>query len=92
MTERVAANMGNAIFVAAYLIMAVFLTLERLLDSLAAIFSAEQGSIADALRAGAYFFVLAVQIMAIVFTQSRGPWLAACLPGCTSSPCWACCC
>ena len=72
--ERVAANMGNSIFVAAYLIMAVFLTLERLLDSLAAIFSTEQGSIADSLRAGAYFFILAVQIMAIVFTQSRGPW------------------
>ena len=72
--ERVAANMGNSIFVAAYLIMAVFLTLERLLDSLAAIFSMEQGSIADSLRAGAYFFVLAVQILAIIFTQSRGPW------------------
>jgi tetratricopeptide (TPR) repeat protein len=72
--ERVAANMGNSIFVAAYLIMAVFLTLERLLDSLAAIFNTEQGSIADSLRAGAYFFILAVQIIAIVFTQSRGPW------------------
>ena len=72
--ERVAANMGNSIFVAAYLIMAVFLTLERLLDSLAAISSAEQGGIADSLRAGAYLFILAVQMMAIVFTQSRGPW------------------
>ena len=74
MVERVAANMGNSIFVAAYLIMAVFLTLERLLDSLAAIFSTEHGSIADSLRAGAYFFILAVQVLAIVFTQSRGPW------------------
>ena len=72
--ERVAANMGNSIFVAAYLIMAVFLTLERLLDSLAALFSTEQGSIADSLRAGAYFFILAVQLIAILFTQSRGPW------------------
>lgn len=73
--DRVAANMGNAIFVAAYLIMAVFLTLERLLDSLTALFSVEQGSIADALRAGVYSFVLVVQFIAIVFTQSRGPWL-----------------
>ena len=72
--ERVAANMGNSIFVAAYLIMAIFLTLERLLDSLAAIFNAEQGDIGDSLRAGAYFFILAVQILAIIFTQSRGPW------------------
>ena len=72
--ERVAANMGNSIFVAAYLIMAFFVTLERLLDSLAAIFNSEQGGIADSLRAAAYFFILAVQLLAIVFTQSRGPW------------------
>lgn len=73
--DRVAANMGNAIFVAAYLIMAVFVTLERLLDSLAAMLNTERGTTADALRAGAYLFVLAVQLIAIVFTQSRGPWL-----------------
>ena len=72
--ERVAANMGNSIFVAAYLIMAIFLTLERLLDSLAAILSTEESSITESLRAGAYFFILAVQIIAIIFTQSRGPW------------------
>lgn len=73
--ERVAANMGNAIFVAAYLIMALFLTLERLLDSLASLLNEEKGSTADALRAGAYLFILAVQGIAIIFTQSRGPWL-----------------
>ena len=73
--ERVAANMGNAIFVAAYLIMAVFLTLERLLDSVAALLRAEKGGLGDALRPGAYLFVLIVQLVAIVFTQSRGPQL-----------------
>ncbi len=73
--ERVAANMGNAIFVAAYLIMAFFLTLERLLDSLISLLDAERGTIGDALRAGSYLFVLAVQAIAIVYTQSRGPWL-----------------
>ncbi|MBM4460720.1 MAG: hypothetical protein FJ011_23670, partial [Chloroflexi bacterium] len=73
--ERVAANMGNAIFVAAYLIMAVFLTFERLVDSVAALLSVERGGMADALRAGGYLFVLAVQLVCIVFTQSRGPWL-----------------
>ena len=51
--ERVAANMGNAIFVAAYLIMALFLTLERLLDSLASLLNEERGTTADALRATA---------------------------------------
>ncbi len=73
--ERVAANMGNAIFVAAYLIIALFLTLERLMDSVASLLSEEKGTTADALRAGGYLFILAVQTVAIVFTQSRGPWL-----------------
>lgn len=73
--ERVAANMGNAIFVAAYLIMAFFLTLERLLDSLATLLDAERGTLGEALRTGSYLFVLAVQAIAIVYTQSRGPWL-----------------
>ncbi|MGC8781548.1 MAG: O-antigen ligase family protein, partial [Anaerolineae bacterium] len=73
--ERVAANMGNAIFVAAYLIIALFLTLERLIDSVASLLSEEKGTTADALRAGAYLFILVVQLIAIIFTQSRGPWL-----------------
>lgn len=71
--ERVAANMGNAIFVAAYLIIAVFLTLERLLDSISALFNAQNSSLADVLRTAAYLFILAIQLIAIVFTQSRGP-------------------
>jgi tetratricopeptide (TPR) repeat protein len=74
-TQRVAANMGNSIFVAAYLIMALFLTLERLVDSIAAVVNAEHGTMADALRAAGYLFVIAVQLIAIVFTQSRGPQL-----------------
>jgi len=73
--ERVAANMGNSIFVAAYLIMAVFLTLERLLSSLVELLRAESSGFGDALRAGAYLFVLIVQLIAIVYTQSRGPQL-----------------
>ncbi|MCX7671784.1 MAG: O-antigen ligase family protein, partial [Anaerolineae bacterium] len=73
--ERVAANMGNAIFVAAYLIIAWFLTLERLIASAASLLSEEKGTTADALRAGAYLFILIVQAIAIIFTQSRGPWL-----------------
>ncbi len=73
--ERVAANMGNAIFVAAYLIIALFLTVERLVDSIAALLNEQKGTTADALRAGAYLFVLTVQGIAIVFSQSRGPLL-----------------
>ncbi len=73
--ERVAANMGNAIFVAAYLIMAVFLTLERLLNSLTAMLSTDRGGLSDSLRAGGYLFILVVQLIAIIYTQSRGPWM-----------------
>ncbi len=75
MRDRVAGNMGNAIFIAAYLIMAVFLTLERLFDSVAKLMRSQDSGLGDALRAGAYLFVLVVQFAAIVFTQSRGPQL-----------------
>lgn len=73
--ERVAANMGNSIFVAAYLIMAFFLTLDRLFRSFARLIRSDESSAAGALSAGAYLFVLGVQLTAIVFTQSRGPQL-----------------
>ena len=42
---RVASNMGNAIFVAAYLIMAFFLTLERLARSFIILLDEERGRI-----------------------------------------------
>lgn len=74
-TERVASNMGNAIFVAAYLIMAVPLTLERLIHATQRMLLDKDGSTTDALTAGTLLFVLVIQLVAIVFTQSRGPWL-----------------
>ncbi|MDW8269849.1 MAG: O-antigen ligase family protein, partial [Anaerolineae bacterium] len=74
-TTRVAANLGNAIFIAAYLIMAVPLTLARLIEALRRLLAAADGTVADALTAGTLLFVLTVQLAAIVFSQSRGPWL-----------------
>jgi tetratricopeptide (TPR) repeat protein len=74
-TKRVAANMGNSIFLAAYLIMAVPLTLERLMQAIRTMLLDEQGSMTDALAAGALFFILVIQGLAILFTQSRGPWI-----------------
>lgn len=73
--ERVAGNMGNAIFIAAYLIIAFFITLERTLRSMGRLLAAPNGEVADALLVGSYVFVLVVQSIAIIFTQSRGPWL-----------------
>lgn len=80
-TTRVASNAGNAIFLAAYLIMAFFVTLERVYSSFAYLLGYKPPSHADsqdiptALAGGAYLFVLMVQVLAIFWTQSRGPWL-----------------
>ena len=72
--ERVTANMGNAIFLPAYLILIVPLTIERLAAATRRMLS-DAGNTTDALAAGALLFVLVVQLLAILFTQSRGPWL-----------------
>ena len=72
-TRRIASNMGNAIFVAAYLIMAVFPTLARIVDAFRSILTDEETSTADVFRAAAYIFIFLVQIIAIWYTQSRGP-------------------
>ncbi len=84
---RVSGNAGNAIFLSAYLIMAFFLTLERIYSSFAFLLSNEDGEddevearrrgfdIPSALVGGSYLFVLIVQVLAIAWTQSRGPQL-----------------
>lgn len=72
-TERIASNMGNPIFVAAYMIMAAFPTLARVVDSFRAILADEETGTADVLRAAAYIFTFLVQVIAIWFSHSRGP-------------------
>lgn len=72
-TRRVASNMGNAIFVASYLIMIVPVTLSRLIKSMTAIVTKEDASWGYTIQAAVYIFVLAVQFMAILFSFSRGP-------------------
>jgi tetratricopeptide (TPR) repeat protein/O-antigen ligase len=74
-SERVAGNMGNAIFIAAYLIMAFFITLERLVRSFGRLMTEDENTGPDAILAGCYLFIIGVQLIAIYFTQSRGPWL-----------------
>jgi len=74
-TTRVAANMGNSIFVAAYLIMTTPITLAKLIESFSTLLKEEVGTISHALLAGCYLFVMSVQVICIFFTQSRGPWL-----------------
>ncbi len=80
-TTRVAGNAGNAIFLAAYLIMAVFFTLERVYTSFAYLLGykppehSESQELPTAFAGGAYLFILMVQVLTIFWTQSRGPWL-----------------
>jgi len=72
---RVASNMGNAIFVAAYLIMIVPLVIFRIIKSFQDILEREEARISDILRASSYIFILAVQLLTIWYSRSRGPWL-----------------
>ena len=74
-TRRVASNMGNAIFVAAYLIMAVPPTLSRIVDAFRSILSDEEAGMLHVLQAAAYIFIFLVQVIAVWYTKSRGPLL-----------------
>jgi tetratricopeptide (TPR) repeat protein len=72
-TGRIASNMGNPIFVAAYMIMAAIPTLARLVEAFQAILSDEETGAADVFRAAAYIFLFLVQVISILYSQSRGP-------------------
>lgn len=74
-TSRVASHMGNAIFVAAYLIMAFMLTLGRLAETFHSILTTEPPRNSDVVRGAIYVFIAAVQLATIYFSFSRGPWL-----------------
>jgi tetratricopeptide (TPR) repeat protein len=74
-TRRVASNLGNSIFVASYLVMATPLTLARLLDSMESILSDEDASWGHTVLAAVYIFILAVDLITVIFSKSRGPLL-----------------
>ncbi len=74
-TTRVASNMGNAIFVASYLTMIIPLTFSRLIESMTAIIKEKEASWGHTVLAAIYIFVLAIQLITVVFSQSRGPML-----------------
>jgi hypothetical protein len=71
--DRVAGHLGNSIFIAAYLIMALPLTLGRIIDAFTNILSDEHLSFADVIRSSIYIFALAIQLLAIYWSGSRGP-------------------
>jgi O-antigen ligase len=73
---RVQSSIGNAIFLAAYLIMVISLTIKRLIDSLSPLASGKEvASPLNLLSAACYICILAAQLICIAFTQSRGPFI-----------------
>ena len=62
--RRVAGHMGNAIFIAAYLIMAVPLTIGRIIDAFTKILSDDELATADVVRSSVYIFTAAIQLIA----------------------------
>ena len=73
--RRIASTMGNSIFVAAYLIMIVPLTLGRLVQTVSTTLAADDPPTSSFLLIPFYVLVLLSQLVAIAFTLSRGPWL-----------------
>ncbi len=73
-TVRAISTMGNPIFVAAYLIMVVPLTVARLVQLLLTI-RMGKGTAPLYILTGCYTLLLASQLLCILFTQSRGPLL-----------------
>jgi tetratricopeptide (TPR) repeat protein/O-antigen ligase len=74
--ERIAgANLGNPIFVAAYLIMILPVTISWLIKSLLEKTSQRKTSPLSWIRSVIYGLIAVTQITCIIFTQSRGPWI-----------------
>ena len=69
--------MGNAIFLAAYLIMTAPVALARVVTSFHGILTDEEPGrlVFNVVRAAIYIFIFAVNLVAIWYTSSRGPWL-----------------
>jgi len=71
---RVSSTLGNPIFLGAYLIVLVPLTLGQLVQTLFAARSEGRG-LSRYLLIGCYALLLLAQLACLLFTQSRGPWL-----------------
>lgn len=72
---RVASTLGNAIFLASYLIMAIPPALSRMLNAMRVILQEEKVNWGNTVLAAVYIFILAVDVIAVMFSGSRGPML-----------------
>lgn len=75
-TQRVAGNMGNAIFIAAYLIMAFFLNLGKIAEAFGSVLVSSQARISDVIRAAIYILIALINLFVVwALAGSRGPQL-----------------
>lgn len=79
-TERVAGNMGNSIFIAAYLVIAFFIASGRIVESMASIFGSHEARVVDIVRTALFIVIAGLNAFVIaVLAGSRGPqigWIA----------------
>jgi len=73
--ERIASTMGNSIFVAAYLIIAFPITVERIIKHFRVILSDEKSIISHMIQATAFVIIVIFQVFAIYLSFSRGPFM-----------------
>lgn len=72
---RVISTAGNAIFIGAYMIMVVPLTLTRLIEQYAAVREPQTERVAGVVLLAAYGALLVLQVLTLVYSESRGPFL-----------------
>lgn len=73
-TERAVSTIGNAIFLGGYLVMVAPLTVSRLIGSFQDWLDGRGA--ASGSRTGIYAILLVLQLLCMLYTQSRGPLLA----------------
>lgn len=77
-TKRVSSVAGNPIFIAAYLIMVVPFTIAKIIEHMGRLLRDEeddQATLPASLLLGAYLFLLVIQGLTILYSQSRGPMI-----------------
>jgi tetratricopeptide (TPR) repeat protein/O-antigen ligase len=74
-SKRIASNLGNSIFIGAYLVMVFPITVMRIVEAFEALLQERGELMPNFLRATAYVFIATLQIIALYFSGSRGPWL-----------------
>lgn len=75
-TERVAGNMGNAIFIAAYLVMAFFLNLGKIAEAFGSVLTTNEAHLSDVVRAAGYILIALLNaFVVLILAGSRGPQL-----------------